>query len=112
MNPAPLSDRLGPVLFNEAGKRVDKKLKVNVESTYLEALRQNKFCHWYYLRGECDGKCRKNHVPPPLDASSFDHLWYVSRGGLCHKIRKGKDCDDAKCVYGHEVGNPLGSGKV
>lgn len=112
VNPFPLSDRLGPVLFNEAGKRVDKKLKIKVKSGYPDVLRQYKLCQWFYLRGECDETCGKNHVPPPLNASSFDHLWYVSRCGLCNKFRKGKICDDAKCIYGHEVGNPIGSGKV
>ncbi len=84
-----LTERLGPVFRDETGKWVAKLLG------------------WYYLRGTCDG-CDRNHVPTPLKAREFDCLWFLTRHGLCFKIRMGKDCDDPKCVYGHE-GHPMGS---
>ena len=89
LNPAVLTKRLGPVFRDETGKWVDKLLG------------------WYYMRGKCDG-CDRNHVPTPFKAREFDCLWVLTRRGLCFKIRKGKDCDDRKCVYGHE-GHPMGS---
>jgi len=112
INPAPLSDRFGAVIRDEAGKRLDKELKVDINSGYLNVLRENKLCAYYYLRGRCNGGCDKNHVPAPLKAKEFDALWYFARGGLCYKTRKGKDCDDPMCVYRHEEGCQLGSGKV
>jgi len=113
INPSPLSERLGPVLYNKTGKRVDKVLDIDLTSPYLNFLRHNNLCSWYYLRGRCEGGCVKNHaIARPLDASGFDHLWYLARGGLCFKLRKAKVCDDPKCIYGHEAGHQIGSGRV
>lgn len=95
---------------NEMGKRIDKFLDVDTTSPYLSVIRQARLCHWFYLRGRCDG-CDRNHRVP-LDAIESDYLWYQARHGFCHKIRKGKDCDDPKCIYGHEEGNQVGSGKA
>ena len=108
VNPAALTDRLGPVLRDDTGKRVDRLLGVDPNTPYMNFLRQANMCAWYYLRGKCDG-CDRNHVPPPLKAREFDCLWYIARHGLCFKVRKGKDCDDPKCIYGHEDGHPIGS---
>ncbi|KAF6217841.1 hypothetical protein HO133_006253 [Letharia lupina] len=110
-NAAALSHRLGPVIRNENRKRIDKMLDVDITSPYLGIVRQTKLCPWFYLRGRCEG-CDGNHRVPPLNARESDYLWYHARYGLCHKIRKGKDCDDPRCVYGHEEGNRIGSGKV
>ena len=110
-NTAALSDRLGPVIRNAKGKRIDKILDVDITSPYLGVIRQTRLCPWYYLRGRCEG-CDRNHRVPPLNARETDYLWYHARHGLCQKIRKGKDCDDPKCVYGHEEGHQIGSGKV
>ncbi len=113
INPSPFSERLGPVLYNEEGKRVDKVLDIDLTSPYLNFLRQNSLCYWYHLRGRCDGSCvRKHVVAHPLSALALDYLWYLARGGLCKKVRKAKLCDDPKCFYGHEVGNQVGSGRV
>lgn len=99
-NPAALSDRL-ELIRDESGKRVDKPLSIDPNPSYLNALRQNKLCGYYHLRGRCEGTCDKNHVPLGLDGRSFDHLWYLSRQAACYKVRKGKDCADPKCIYGH-----------
>ena len=95
-----LSSRLRLVRDAE-GKRIDKPLDVDPNSTYLNALRQNRLCGYYYLRGKCDGSCDKNHKPGPLNKHEFDMLWYLMRQGLCWKVRKDKECEDAKCIYGH-----------
>ena len=108
LNPAVSSDRLGPVLRDDTGKRVDKLLSVDPNTPYMNFLSHANLCGWYYLRGKCDG-CDRNHVPPPLKAREFDCLWFLTRHGLCFKVRKGKDCDDPKCIYGHKEGHPMGS---
>lgn len=108
LNPAALTDRLGPVFRDHTGKRVDKLLSVDPNTPYMHFLRQANLCTWYYLRGKCDS-CGKNHVPPPLNVREFDCLWFLARRGLCFKVRKGKDCDDPKCIYGHEEAHPMGS---
>ena len=111
-NPAALSDRLGPVLRNESGQRVDKKLHIDPSTPYIHALRQAKMCAWYYLRGRCESNCDKNHFTPALKSKEFDFLWFIARHGLCFKMRKEKDCDDPLCVYGHEKGCPIGTGNI
>lgn len=114
-NPRPMSERLGPVMITNHGEgleRVDRFLDIDVSSSYLNVVRQRKLCHGFYLRGKCDGKCQKSHVAPPLNAREFDYLWYLARGGLCYQKRKGKVCDDKLCVYGHEEGRQVGTGRV
>ncbi len=111
VNPSSPSNRLGPILYNDAGQRVDKKLHVNLESTFFGLLRRERLCPWYYLRGKCEG-CDKKHFILPLNAKEFDCLWYTTRGGLCYKLLKGRVCEDPLCVYGHEKGCQIGSGRV
>ena len=98
INPEIDSERLGPVLRNEEGQRIDKKLFVTDAS--VKAVRSGRLCHWFYLRGECTG-CPRLHTLPPLDLKTYNAVWFISRQALCNKIRKGKDCDDPKCIYGH-----------
>lgn len=112
INPVSLSERLGPVIRNEAGKRLDKKLNVDINSGYLKVLRENKFCYYYHLRGKCKGGCGKNHIFQCLNPKEFDDLWYIARTGVCNQVSKGKDCDDQMCVYRHEEACQLGSGIV
>ncbi len=99
-NPAIDASRLGPVLRNDKGLRVDKPLKVDPSSPYFQFLRKANLCQWYYLRGECTG-CSKNHNHDALGPREYDCLWYLARNGLCYKVQKGKDCEDPKCIYGH-----------
>ena len=94
-------NRLGRVLWNEKGERVDKTLNIDPDSGLLKALRGANLCSWYYLRGECRG-CDRNHNHPPLTPREYEHLWYITRQNKCHKIKKGKACEDLKCVYGHQ----------
>ena len=109
INPSPLLEKLGSPLYNENGQRIDKLLNINLDSPYLGFLHQNNLCQWYYLRGICQG-CSRNHSFPPLKAKRFDYLWYVARGGLCYKLRKGGNCKEPLCIYGHEKGCQIGSG--
>ena len=90
---------------------MDKSLDIDVSSSCINVLRKSNLCQWYYLRGSCEG-CDRNHFPPPLKAKEFDYLWYLARNGLCFKVRKGKECEDPKCVYGHEASCQIGSGRV
>lgn len=108
VNSAALTDRLGPVFRDDTGKRVDKLLSVDPNDPYTRFLRQANMCSYFYLRGKCEG-CNRNHVAPALKAERFDCLWFLARHGLCFKARKGKDCDDPRCIYGHEEGHPMGS---
>jgi len=102
VNPGALSDRL-ELVRNQAGQRIDKELVVDINAPYAEALRRSQLCSWYYLRGKCVG-CKKVHSVSALNGRQFDCLWYFARQNLCHKIRKGKDCDDRLCIYGHKKG--------
>lgn len=94
------SERLGPVIRDESGQRVDKPLDVDPSGVYVQVLRNTNLCMWYYLRGECSG-CERVHDVKPLNPHGYDCLWFVARQGMCFKVRNGKDCDDAKCIYGH-----------
>ena len=99
-NPAIRSERLGPVMRDERGRRIDKPLDIDQNAPYVQALRNGNLCMWYYLRGECSG-CERVHKVKPLKPREYDCLWSVARQAPCFKVLKGKDCDDAKCIYGH-----------
>lgn len=102
------SDRLGPVLTDISGHRVDKPLQVN--EVVVERIKKGKLCYYLFLRGECvSEKCDRNHVHRPLTDEEFDALWWLARQGQCFKSRKanrdgGNDCSDEMCVYGHRSG--------
>ncbi|KAK8022579.1 hypothetical protein PG993_013346 [Apiospora rasikravindrae] len=105
INPAAQFSRLGPVLRDHNGRRVDKALQV--DQTVVERLKRGGLCYWLYLRGECATRCDRNHVHRPLDDDEFDALWWLARKARCFANRKeGRagivDCVDAKCVYGHQ----------
>ena len=90
---------------------MDKTLDIDINSPYINILRKSNLCQWFYLRGRCEG-CDRNHAVAPLNERAFDYLWYLARQGFCFRVRRGKkECDDPKCVYGHEQGCPLGSGR-
>jgi hypothetical protein len=93
--------RLGPVVFDSTGKRVDRPL--SVEENLLNALRKLDFCHWHYLRADCVKPCgRKHDYPRPLGDEMFDAMWYLSRFGKCNKMKKKNgNCKDEKCIFGH-----------
>ncbi|KAH6664527.1 hypothetical protein B0J14DRAFT_661436 [Halenospora varia] len=95
------SKRLGPILRNVAGKRIDQLLSVNLEN--LERLRKKNLCSWHYLRSDCVNKsCRKGHgYPKPISTEDFEALWVIARVGKCHKVRKTGDCEDRLCFYSH-----------
>lgn len=95
-------NRLGPIKRNQSGKRIDREIHVNAK--LLETMKPASLCSWYYLRGECTGKCGKNHsFPMPLKDDEFNVVWWLARQGQCYTVKKGKDCDDDKCVYRHHA---------
>ena len=114
VNPGAMSERLGPVLRDDGGKRVDKFLEIDPNSPQLNALRSAKPCEYYYLRGKCWNcqNCQNSHAMTPLEPKEFDMLWYHARHALCGKVGGKMDCDDPRCIYGHERGNPIGSRKT
>ncbi|KAL8989574.1 MAG: hypothetical protein Q9177_001572 [Variospora cf. flavescens] len=91
-------DRLGPVMKNQDGQRIDRPLAV--DSDVMQAMKKKNLCVWLFLRGRCDG-CPRNHAHPPLSAEERDALCMVGRQGMCFTHRKGKLCEDPLCVYGH-----------
>ncbi|KAK4065961.1 uncharacterized protein Triagg1_8270 [Trichoderma aggressivum f. europaeum] len=99
------SERLGPVLKDNRGRRVDRTLRVN--DAIVERLKKGSLCFYFFLRGEClVPSCRSNHVHRPLTDEEFDALWWIARQHVCYKNlkadRKGSDCSDARCIYGHK----------
>lgn len=105
----PQSERLGPVVTNQAGRRVDKPFPVQPSEAVMEKMKNKSLCFHLFLRGECntgEKPCRRNHAHPPLSEEEFYALWAQARKARCFKSRKGdqnvaNDCSDAKCVYGH-----------
>jgi hypothetical protein len=97
------SDRLGPIIRNKLGKRVDRPLSVHDD--LLDIMRKRELCFWHYLRSDCEqSTCKKNHgYPRPLSPDKFEALWLLARAGICHQSRKGLDCPDDKCMYRHAV---------
>lgn len=103
-NPTALSDRLGPVIFDDSGRRIDKPL--HVDKAALARIRKASLCYYYYLRGQCTTSCQRNHIYRTLTDEEFDALWDQARQGRCSRSRKAdkkgvEDCCDALCVYGH-----------
>ncbi|KAL8882764.1 MAG: hypothetical protein Q9192_007525 [Flavoplaca navasiana] len=92
------ASRLGPILKNEQGKRIDKHLRVDPET--VQALMEKHLCTWLFLKGFCAG-CERNHAHRPLNEQQYDALWFVSRRGRCFKDQKSKGCNDPTCIYGH-----------
>ncbi|EWY80022.1 hypothetical protein FOYG_16820 [Fusarium oxysporum NRRL 32931] len=107
-NPQVQSDRLGPVLTDQGGRRFDRLLQVN--PVVVERIKKGSLCYFLFLRGNCvSPKCGRNHVHRSLTDEEFDALWWLARQGRCHQNRKadrdpGNDCSDARCVYGHRSG--------
>jgi hypothetical protein len=101
--------RLGPVLRDPSGHRVDKPLQV--DEVVVDKIKKLCLCYYLFLRGECvSEKCDRNHAYRPLTDHEFDALWRLARQGQCFKSRKaiqngGIDCSDNMCVYGHRSGD-------
>ncbi|KAL8836398.1 MAG: hypothetical protein Q9176_006337 [Flavoplaca citrina] len=53
------ASRLGPIMKNEQGKRIDKHLRVDPGA--VQALMEKNLCTWFYLKGFCAG-CDRNHA--------------------------------------------------
>jgi len=95
------SERLGPILRDKKGKRIDRSLVV--EESLAFAMKKRNLCSWHYLRSDCtvDSCPRKHSYPRPLSWAEFDALWFVARQGMCYRLRKGGDCNEDRCMYGH-----------
>lgn len=104
-NPLAQKSRLGPVLTDQSGRRVDKLMEVN--QAIVERMKKGHLCYYLFLRGECVSPgCARNHVHRALTDEEFDALWLLARQGRCYKNRKAdrdadNDCSDAICIYGH-----------
>ncbi|KAF2452958.1 hypothetical protein BDY21DRAFT_148102 [Lineolata rhizophorae] len=94
-------ERFGPILRDANGRRRDRELK-NPDPAVLGKLKSLNLCNWKFLRGNCDlESCTRNHNFRDLTDAEGDALWYLARQGRCWKVRRGDDCDDPKCIYGH-----------
>lgn len=98
------SGRLGPVLKDEKGWRIDKPLSVG--AAVVDRIKKAHLCNFLYLRGECAKSCQRNHDYRPLSDEEYDALWLLARQGWCYVSRKAgqdvnNDCSDAMCIYGH-----------
>ena len=102
-------DRLGPVLRDQDGRRVDRPLKVS--KPILERVKKGSLCYYLFLRGSCiSPTCGRSHAYRLLTDEELDALWQLARQGRCYKSQKadryaGDDCSDALCVYGHRSGD-------
>ncbi|CZR56571.1 uncharacterized protein PAC_06460 [Phialocephala subalpina] len=96
--------RLRPILYNAAGKRVDKFLSVNED--LINELKKQNLCSWHYLRADCiQSGCKRNHERKrPLSPKHYDAIWYIARMGTCYTVKKGRNCEDDQCFYGHGFG--------
>ena len=98
------SNRLGPMLTGQDGRRMDKPL--HVDKAAADRIKRGSLCYYFYLRGKCVMNCPRNHVHRPLSNEEFDALWDQARQGRCSTSRKvdregGDDCSDMMCIYGH-----------
>lgn len=94
--------RLGPIQYDERGRRVDRPLPV--DDTVVESLKRGGLCYFLYLRGECKklSNCPRDHRHKTLSDAEFDALWSLARQSRCwYGKNKGENCPDEKCVYGH-----------
>jgi len=94
-------DRLGLVLHDERGRRLDRPLRVRAE--VIQQFEKANLCHVWFLRGECRKKCSRNHAFRLLTNEELDALWLLARRGRCYKARKDGYCDDDRCIYGHSI---------
>lgn len=86
------ADRLGPVLRNSAGQRMDKKLSCSTYDERVQRIRNLSLCSWHYLRSDHPvTSCKRSHdvMQRPLSSHDYDALWLVTReGGYCNRLKK------------------------
>ncbi|EPE33631.1 hypothetical protein GLAREA_06644 [Glarea lozoyensis ATCC 20868] len=89
--------KLGPVLFNSNGQRVDRPLKVGRRARNL--FTGGNYCYSHYLVADCVKHCvRKHDYPRPLSEEAFDTMWYLARFEKCSRAG---NCKSDRCIYGH-----------
>jgi hypothetical protein len=100
--PVVKSERLGPIIRDNKGNRIDRILSVSPK--VLEQIKKLNLCGWHYLREDCVAQgCKRSHAyPRPLSPEEYDAVWLLTRtGGMCYNISKKKDCSDDRCIYRH-----------
>lgn len=93
-------ERLGPIQYDERGRRIDWPLPV--DDAVAKSLKKEKLCFFLYLRGECKlPRCQLHNRHKTLSDAEFDALWSLARQSQCYTSKRGENCLDEKCVYGH-----------
>ena len=85
--------RLGPVLSDSSGRRVDKPLSIDLNSLSFQQLSKANLCSPYHLLGKCAGDCGRTHLSRPLSDHEFDSVWFPARQNICHRFRDRGNCN-------------------
>jgi len=94
-----------PISRNRLGQRIDPPIKHNKEMH--DRVKRLKLCNVHYLSDDCpygSACCHVHNYKP--SAQELAMLRLVARMAPC---KRGSECDDAKCIFGH--GCPMPEGK-
>lgn len=106
--PRPPSEPANSVKRNRKGQRLDSELEYDHDEVHrikkLKSCNQHYIgvgcCHWNAGKGD---KCPHNHEYK-FTATELKWLRVCARETPC---KKGHDCDDPKCIYGHHCPFPI-----
>jgi len=93
---------------NRAGYRIDEELEYNRDE--VQRLKRIKLCNQHYLGQGCchynAGKADKCPHKHDMKLTSQERYWLrvVARETPC---KRGFECDDVKCIYGHRCPFPV-----
>lgn len=90
---------------NRLGQRIDPSIKHNKEMH--DRVKRLKLCNVHYLSNDCpygSACCHVHNYKP--NAQELSTLRLVARMAPC---KRGSECDDAKCIFGH--GCPIPDGR-
>jgi len=111
--PRPTSQHAGftsAITRNKKGQRLDVALEYDREE--VQRLKKLKCCNQHYIGQGCchynAGKVDKCPHAHDFDLSTRDmhHLRVIARETPC---KRGSECDDIKCIYGHSCPFPMAS---